>query len=255
MKLFFSGHSVRFRGIDPETDRNLQLKEEHTFRVCAIAGTLADAENFTPQEKKLLHYAAMLHDISRFEQFFRFKTFNDLISFDHGRRSAEIASEMDWSDSGFSPAEIKCITDAICFHNQRFIPEGLPPETVKILQAVRDADKTDIMQILIDHLRNPENPAIVYKLEKATALSSKVRECLLAGRSPDNRDLKSDLDFCAAKFAWGFDLAYSWTCREFLNRRYMQSIHDLLPAKTPETTLILEKVLLFMQHAVPEKGR
>ena len=103
------------------------------------------------------------------------------------------------------------------------------------------------MKILIDYLKNPENPAIVYKLSGTGGLSSDVKSVLLAGKSPDNRMLQSRLDFLAAKFAWGYDLKSGWSCREFLKRRYMQTLRSLLPQDMPVLDEISNNVIAFMQ--------
>ncbi len=246
--MYFSGYAGTFGTDDPECRRNIRLKVAHTFRVCREAEKLAQSENFSEREKNLLFHAAMLHDFSRFEQIIRFKTMNDLESFDHGERSFELVSERKKELLGeFDAASQQIILCAVRYHNRRNIPAGLTADEEKILCAVRDADKTDIMKILIDYLKNPENPAIVYKLSGTGGLSSDVKSVLLAGKSPDNRMLQSRLDFLAAKFAWGYDLKSGWSCREFLKRRYMQTLRSLLPQDMPVLDEISNNVIAFMQ--------
>ena len=232
---------------DREIDTNLRLKQEHTLRVVREALALGRAEHFAPRELELLFYTAYLHDLSRFEQFVRFQTFNDLVSFDHGDRSRELVCELDILPRTFSSREKQFILTGVGYHNKREIPKDLEGVERKLLLAVRDADKMDILNILINHLKNPENSAIVYKLPKEAGLSADVAAAIMDGRSPDNGALKSSLDFLAAKFAWGYDLNFSWSCREFLRRQYMENLRKGLPEKPEILDIFLEKVLLHMQ--------
>ena len=247
LKQRFREYSAAFRTGIREVDMNLQLKQEHTLRVLAEAESLASAENFSETEKFLLYCAALFHDLSRVEQFVRFQTYNDADSFDHGERSYQLILQDDWLPQELSAEEGQIVLTAVRFHNKRSVPENISAAELKILAAVRDADKTDIFNILLQHLKNPENPAIVYKLSDFSRLSPKVAAAISAGMSPDNSDLETGLDFLAAKFAWGFDLNFRWTCQEFLKREYMQRLYGAIP-ENPELLLCCEKVLTFMQR-------
>lgn len=247
LKNHFLQYADSFLTGNEEVDINLQLKKDHTLRVVAEAEALARAESFQEEESFLLFCSALLHDLSRFEQFVRFQTFNDAVSFDHGERSYELFGELDFPGAGSTENERRIIQTAVRYHNRRTVPADLSPAERKILLAVRDADKTDIINILLEHLKNPVNPAIVYKLPDQPGLSAEVASALLAGTTPAHADFKTGLDFLAAKLAWGFDLNYSWTCREFLRREYLQKLRHALPEKPEVLDICLEKVLMYMQ--------
>ena len=227
---------------------NVQLKTDHTLRVLEEAEHLACAEKFSAGECLILEYSCLFHDLSRFEQFAKFQTYNDTISFDHGEYSYELLQRDHWLPEYLSDREKNIICTAVRYHNKRVMPEKLAAEELKILSAVRDADKTDIFNILLNHLKNPENPAIVYKLSDFSGLSEKVAAAIMAESSPDNADLETETDFLAAKFAWGFDLNYGWTCREFLKREYFQKLRTALPEQTEMLDICLEKVVKFIKR-------
>ena len=243
----FLQYAASFKNGIKEVDINVQLKMDHTLKVLEEAEHLAHEENFSLEECVLLEYSCLFHDLSRFEQFAKFQTYNDIISFDHGERSYELIKESHWLPEDLSERERKIILSSVRYHNKRFVPLNLTPEELKILFAVRDADKTDILKILLEHLKNPENPAIVYKLSDFSELSEKVAAAIMAEKSPDNADLETETDFLAAKFAWGFDLNYGWTCREFLKREYFQKLRKALPEQTEMLDICLEKVVKFIQ--------
>ena len=250
LKKYFLRYAGSFETGDADVHRNLELKQEHTLRTLREAASLARAENFSPREELLLMQAALLHDFSRFEQYSRFRSFHDAVTFDHGERSFELVRDRKVLED-LPREEQETVLCAVRFHNRREVPQNLAPAEKKILLAVRDADKTDIMGILLEHLKNPGNSAIVYGLPDTGVLSVQVRDAVLAGRSPAHREFESSLDFLAAKFAWGFDLNYGWTCREFLRRGYMERLRALLPGKPEILDVMLRRVSAFLQ----EKGK
>ena len=247
LKNQFLQYADSFLTGNAEVDINLQLKKDHTLRVVAEAEALARAESFQEKESFLLCCSALLHDLSRFEQFVRFRTFNDAVSLDHGEHSFELLQRQWFPDLELPEGERRIILTAVRYHNRRTVPENLSPAERKILLAVRDADKTDIINILLEHLKNPVNPAIVYELPDEAGLSVKVAAALLEGTTPAHADLRTGLDFLAAKLAWGSDLNYSWTCREFLRREYLQKLRHALPEKPETLDICLERVLMYMQ--------
>lgn len=209
-------------------DRNLRLKLGHTFRVRNEAAALALAECFPPELETLALRAALLHDLSRFEQFSRHRSFNDAESFDHGDRSAELALERGMLDD-LTGEQREDVLAAIRVHNKPAIPEGLTQRARQLAGAVRDADKLDILPILIDHLRNPENESIVFGLKNEPELTPAVRDALLRGESPKHRDMRTVFDFIAGKLSWANDLNYGWSRREFRDRGYFDTVMEFLP--------------------------
>lgn len=144
-------YAASFYNGQPENDRNIRLKIDHTFRVRDEARRIAAAELPDPAERSLAERAALLHDLSRFEQFARFGTFKDAASFDHGDRSAELAAEQHLLDDLDEAAQAD-VLDAIRSHNKLAIPGTLSERGTVLAQVVRDADKIDIMPILFDYL-------------------------------------------------------------------------------------------------------
>ncbi|MDD4816812.1 MAG: HD domain-containing protein [Victivallaceae bacterium] len=215
-------------GTDAELDRNIELKRAHSFRVTSLADRLAAAEGFRPDLQQTVHFAAMLHDCARFEQFRRFRTFRDADSFNHGLTGAELAGKLGFLD-GLAPEQRRAATDAIAFHNARTIPDQLEGDSLICVNAVRDADKLDIIALLIDyHLKHLDDPAVTLGLSTARRLSAPVLNAALNGATPNYGDLKTIYDFAAARIAWFSDLNFSWSRRRYLERRFDKTIFDLL---------------------------
>lgn len=235
----FATYAQSFFTGDDSIDRNLRLKLAHSFRVRNEMRRLAEAESFVPEETRSALRTALLHDLSRFEQFQRFHTFNDAESFDHGDRSAELAASGDWLE-GFEPEERDAILTAIRIHNKLAVPPGLPERTDLLARAIRDADKLDIIPILLDYLEDPENESIVFGLSEKPELSPLVLESVRKGECPRHRDMRTVCDFVASKFLWANDLNFNWSRAEFLRRGYLDRIMAHLPS-TPVFRQLYEK--------------
>ena len=180
------------------------------MRTSIARGEVGEASLWSASWRRGALRTALLHDLSRFEQFQRFHSFNDAESFDHGDRSAELAASGDWLE-GFGPEERDAILTAIRVHNKLVIPPGLPERALLWSRAIRDADKLDIIPILLDYLEDPEN------------------ESIMRGECPRHRDMRTVCDFVASKFLWANDLNFHWSREEFLRRGYLDRIMAHLP--------------------------
>ena len=234
----FRGYAEGFLCGEEEFDRSIRLKIEHSFRVRSEAATLAAAEDFSPTAARLTDLAAMLHDFGRFEQFRRFRTFHDAVSVDHGQLGARLLVEKRFP-TGRTPAERGIVLAAVRRHNALALPPGLGGTARQVAAAVRDADKLDILPILLDYLGHPANRAVVWNLADSTELTPAVRERLLRKESPFYRDFRNAADFVASKLGWVYDLNYDHSRAEFARRDYLGRLRRYLP-DTAEIAEIFE---------------
>ena len=105
------------------------------------------------------------------------------------------------------------------------------------------------MRVLLEHLRNPENPDVVYQLDPDPVISPDVESCILSGKPPLHSTLRTSLDFMASKFAWVFDLNYSWSAQVFLKQNFMAEIRSFLP-ESP----VLDKMLQLAEDTLRRKS-
>ena len=225
----FREYAAAFKGAGELCDKNIDLKVDHTLRVASEMSRLCAAENI---EKRLLGpamYTAMLHDISRFSQFRSSGSFNDAESFDHGDRSAEIAAADGWV-AGLDRRTAEAVLTAVCWHNKPEVPDDLSPDAMLLTRLVRDADKLDIFNVVLEHLDHPgDNPAVTFSLDPASGVTPEIAAAIAAGRQAAHRDMRSAADFVAAKLLWPFDLNFDWSKREFLRRDYIGRLMKHLP--------------------------
>ena len=224
-KAAFRDYAAEFMTGEIDCDRSLKLKLEHTFRVLSLAQRLAVAENFAPKSARRLAYAALYHDLSRFIQFRRCRSFRDTPDFDHGKESARLTSELPQALFPFTGEERKAVLAAISSHNARTVPA----DADFILLALRDADKLDIFELTLSELEHPANPDICFGLPPAGRLSPAVGAALAAHESPSHRAMATKEDFIAAKIGWVYDLNFSFSRRYVREQDFLVRLERQLP--------------------------
>ncbi len=224
----FREYAAGFKGGGELCDENIDLKVEHTLRVAAEVERLCAAEPAVSRLKNPALRAALLHDLSRFSQFRQTGSFNDAESFDHGDRSAELAASGGWV-ADLEHAVAEAVLTAVCWHNKPEIPPGLSGDALTLTRIVRDADKLDIFSLLLEHLADPQNPAVVFSLDPSSGVSGEIAADIAAGRQPLHSRMRTAADFVAAKLLWPFDLNFDWSRREFIRRDYIGRLMRHLP--------------------------
>ena len=76
-----------------ESIEEIKRKKEHSFRVMQLSTQIAQSLSLTQDGVELATLIGLLHDIARFEQYTKYKTFNDVDSIDHGDYGAKILQE------------------------------------------------------------------------------------------------------------------------------------------------------------------
>jgi HD superfamily phosphodiesterase len=142
IRKWFGAYAKRYRASDGKLHAALQLKVDHSARVAAETSGIAQDMGWPAEECRTAAALGLLHDIGRFEQFTRFRTFLDKKSVDHGEQGYEVMSSSD-ALASCSAFEKEAILAGIRYHNRRVIPSALSAEIVRFVNLVRDADKVD----------------------------------------------------------------------------------------------------------------
>lgn len=123
---------------------NIDRKQKHSIRVKNISIEIAKSLNLKQEEIELAALIGLLHDIGRFEQYTKNKTYNDLESFDHGDYGTEILQkdirkyiDIDKYDN--------IILKAVKNHNKFKMEDELNEKEKLFCKIIRDADKLDII--------------------------------------------------------------------------------------------------------------
>lgn len=218
-------------------DEMNRLKLEHTRRVAADAREVMRLEAFPADLQVLGETAAWLHDLGRFSQFTRYRTFHDAHSVNHALLSCAEALRLGWLDD-LSPKDRNLILQAIAFHNLRDLPPNLPHDELLVAQLVRDADKLDIFTVLDEAIRSDylaSHPEVYWGLPFTAPPSEPVVRALLSGESVSYSDIRSFADFIFIQVAWcRSGLVFSGSRKLALQRREVAIRRDYLLKILPE---------------------
>ncbi len=207
----------------------MELKRIHTFKVYENTCYIIADENWQPDHKRAAMLAALFHDVARFDQYIIYKTFKDAQSFNHGLKGLQILK----NEKRFEredPHVSSLALAAVSLHNRLALPEIMDSDARKICEAVRDADKIDIIRVIDEHLqKKPYCPTIVLGLPDENEGNPHVSEQTLRGQCASYGDLKSVNDFRVLLGAWFFSLNFPASRKLFLENPHVRNIVESLP--------------------------
>lgn len=223
IRAWFDGYVAPYRDTDPEGLRNIDLKIAHTHRVCEMAEALCDGEQLSPDERCTALVSALLHDVGRFPQYRRWRTFRDSESDNHARLSVEVIREAGLLDR-FGEGERLLIEEAVRFHNLLDLPERFQSPTSLFIRLIRDADKLDIWRVFLDQdSRSGDERASAANLglPDEPGLTPACREALQEGRVVRLDECIVLNDFKLLQMSWALDLNFRTSFRIVRERRYL----------------------------------
>ncbi|MBW1982034.1 MAG: HD domain-containing protein [Deltaproteobacteria bacterium] len=229
-KQWFADYVAEFLTANGEQNKAILLKQEHTERTCREI-TLLGAELGLDNSCLLVaETAALLHDVGRFPQWARYGTFIDCKSEDHAQLALAVLHSHKILQR-IPAKEGQAILEAIRLHSSRQIPHDLPAHILFLTRLLRDADKLDIWRIVIEHAC-----ANMLLEEAVSGAASRDNRCsaplvsdLLQGKMPDFNLAKNQADLKLVRLGWVFDLNFNVTCRQVLQRLYVERICETLP--------------------------
>jgi HD superfamily phosphohydrolase YqeK len=229
LKAWFASYCGSFRSPDHEVQRNFDLKELHTRKVCEAACLIAQEGG----ERRLMlaELAALCHDLGRFPQYQEFRTFKDSESVNHAYLSAQILRQSSLLD--FLPkSERDSVLTAVQLHNVYQVPSGLPPEAEDLLHLVRDADKLDIWRVFIEYFDTPEHErasAVGLGFPDLPDCSPEVLAAVGAGKMVQLSTIKTLQDFKLLQLSWVYDINFRSTLRLVKERGILEQLAATLP--------------------------
>jgi HD superfamily phosphodiesterase len=245
----------RFDAGDADLRRNMHLKEAHTLRVCREAASIGKALAISAEDLRLTEALVLLHDVGRFEQYARYRTFADRLSENHALLGLKILrQEKVLSDL---PARTQSILRrAIQYHNQARIPPVKDRRLLFFARLLRDADKLDIWRLMIDYSNSPpgrKNHAITIGLAEGRGVTPAVMEDLREQRIVDRKHVQNLNDFKLLQLGWVFDVNFLPTLRAVQRRGYLEKLRETMPegAETVEAYKIARRYVV--QRTVRER--
>ena len=234
LKTWFEDYLHRFDTADPDVQKNMDLKAAHTRRVCENIRDIGRSIALSDQDLTIAEMAALLHDIGRFEQYRRYRTFVDRKSVDHAALGVRIVRENGILAS-FDPVAADIILRAVARHNKLTLPRNAEAHYLLILKMLRDADKLDIWRVVTEyyqHSAGNRNQAVELDLPDDDTIAEPVCQALMRGDLAQMADLRSLNDFKLLQIGWIYDVNFTRTFEIVKEMHYLEAIRDKLPRKS-----------------------
>jgi putative nucleotidyltransferase with HDIG domain len=228
---WFTDYVKSFYSPDKEDQKNISLKEKHTFDVCKNMIEISGELGLSDTNTMLSEVIALFHDIGRFPQYAKYKTFRDRKSVNHGVLGAETLIERNILQN-LPDKEQEFIIKAVRFHNAFSIPKVEGEDTIFFIKLIKDADKLDIWRVFLEYYDAPEGErasAVGLGLQDITGYSEEILSCILRGQMVSLSLLKSLNDFKLMHLSWVYDLHYKPSFRLLSERAYIDKIICHLP--------------------------
>ena len=223
----------------------IDLKTNHTFRVQKLCEELAESEGLTNEQIELASICGLLHDIGRFEQWKRYKSYKDLNTIDHGELGVEILKD-NYFISKFSPKNHNIILMSVKYHNKYKVPNNLKEINKYYTNIVRDADKLDILYLFsINNLKTKN---------AETKMSTKIYNTLINKKQIKRVDVKTKADEIAIRLGFIFDLNFKKSYEIVKENNYINKVIDnqIIEINNKELINQLEELRIHINNYIEE---
>ena len=248
---WFDSYVEPYLDTDEEGAVNIRLKIEHTRKVCEAMALLSSGESLPVEDIRIASAVAVLHDVGRFPQYRRWRTFRDSDSDNHARLAIDVIREEKLLD-GLDPQEQLLIEEAVRFHNLLEVPKQIQSSTRLFINLIRDADKIDIWRIFVELLALPPHlrasAATLGFVDLPDEVSEGCIETLAESFVVQLDSLRSLNDFKLLLISWVYDLNFSSARRLLLERGHIPALAASLP-KRNDIKIAVDKARAYLSGA------
>ena len=231
-------------------DHPIQLKRDHTRRVCRNARMLANKLKLSDADALIAEVTALFHDVGRFKQYRIYQTFKDADSENHAALSVAEIKRNSFLD-GLSEADAALVLQCIELHNAVEIPDYLSDRERFFLQLLRDADKLDIWKVFTEYYENKAKAAtdsVSLGLPDSEKYSEKALAAVCERKVVRMPEMKTLNDFKLLQISWVYDINFAPTMAAMLEKGYIDRLYAFLP-HTGEIRAAFEKVHQYAESA------
>lgn len=251
-KVWFDKFVAGFYGDDEYINANIKLKQMHSGRVCTEMLYLADELHLDGNQRLLAETIALFHDVGRFPQFAKYRTYVDPKSVNHCLLGLEVLQKENVL-AQLHDEERQIIETAIRYHGEKELPSNLTGDTLLLSKMIRDADKLDIFNVVIkayiQHRDEPDSFKLEIELPDEPSCTPEVLEAILTGGRIDYRALKTWNDMKLCILGWVYDVNFVPALRRLKERRHLETIFEFLP-DTPDIRKVREKIFAYVNSRI-----
>jgi len=253
-KRWFKEYVAQFYELPDGRIQPIVMKDQHTQRTCQEILLLGRECGFSEEDLLLAETAALFHDIGRFPQWKQYSTFVDSLSEDHALLGLEIVSRHKVL-MRISPEQRGVIRKAIRHHNLRELPENLSQRQLLFSRLLRDADKLDIWRVVIMHQEGSRDlsEALVGDIPLSNSYTGEILAELREMRAPDFSSVRNQNDMILLRLGWVFDLNFAPSCRQVLERNYVERLCVHLPVRS-ELQEVKKYLIAYLKNRAKDRS-
>lgn len=221
----------------------MDLKTEHTRRVCQAIMDIGSSLDLSNEDLCMAEASGLLHDIGRFEQYSRYRTFMDYRSEDHAALGVKVIQANRVLDD-LEPNVADIIIRLVRYHNRAALPVGVEKRFLFFLKLLRDSDKVDIWRVVTECYQNGDNNrnrSIGLDLPDIDRVSDSVYESLMNGKLVQMEDLETLNDFKLLQIGWIYDVNFPRTFQIVMENDFLTIIRNVLPQGSVRVAEIYER--------------
>lgn len=225
----------------------IERKQQHSLRVMKLATKIATELKLSQEEIEIATLIGLLHDIARFEQYAKYKTYKDIDSFDHGDYGVKILNKdiRNYIDTDEYDKIIKC---AVKNHNKYKIESGLNEKEELFCKIVRDADKLDILF---------ETETMFWKIDRVNiekcTITDEVMERILNKKPVKIKQDDDELVKLLCIIAFVFDINFKPSLSIIKNKKYINNILNSFEFKDANTKKQIEVIKENVNNYIDER--
>lgn len=238
-KIYISNYDLK----NPKIER----KVGHSYRVAEISKKIAKSLNLSSEEIEIATLIGLLHDIGRFEQQTKYRTYDDISSIDHGKLGVEILEKNDYIKNYIKDDKYdKIIKTSIYNHNKYKIEKGLDDTTLTFCKIVRDSDKLDIIYEAIEIFWE-ENVKVTDSITKKVLKDFKDEKQIL------NQDKVTQLDGAISIISFIYDIYYQESFKIIKENDYINKIMNKFQIEDEYTKEQFKRIQIMANNYVKDK--
>ncbi len=210
---------------DEEAKLNYTNKKIHTYHVRDNILRIAKEENLK-LNMFVIEFIGLFHDIGRFEQYRRYRTFNDGKSCNHAKMSIQILedegiiSKLDYTIREY-------IVDPILMHNLKDLPKLEDRKMYHYTSLLRDADKLDGFRSISVYERANKNLAYFKNKSDEPIISDYVYDSIMSQKSVNKYNLTTILESQIVSLGYiTSDINYKTTLKLIKENNYATLMFD-----------------------------
>jgi len=229
---WFGEYTAGFYNDDDYVNANLQLKQEHTQRTVREIVLLARELGLSENEIRVAELIGLFHDIGRFPQFARYRTYNDPRSVNHCQLGVEVLRTEGVLET-LATEERRWVETAVGLHGRKALPSALKGQALLFAKLIRDADKIDIFRVVVENYQqyrdDPENFLLEIELPDVPEYTPEVLQAVLDEELIDSANLRTLNDAKLCQLGWVYDLNFTASLRRIDQCDFLPKLFSFLP--------------------------